>query len=69
MDSEASLPHQSTKQQLSLSMMRISCAYVLKHTDVPLGESSIDAAWRGQHLRRLMAPVFTPLDEASVYTA
>ena len=37
MDSEVSLPHQSTKQQLSLSMMRISCAYVLKHTDVPPG--------------------------------
>jgi len=26
-------------------------------------------AWRGQHLRRLAGPVFTPLGEASVYPA
>ena len=32
-------------------------------------EMSIYPAWRGQYLRRLAGPVFTPLGEPSIYTA
>ena len=37
--------------------------------DVPFDGSSIYAAWRVQHLRRLAGSVFMPLGETNIYAA